>query len=121
MTITQLKQELNNRGITLTVEGGRLKVEAPAGALMPELREELAQQKDALLFDLAVTEAGSSSDPLYVTCQRARYPITFEWPNGSLTTYNTPEEAYNDLWTRSILIETQILGGIINPENETQE
>lgn len=120
MTITDLKQELNNRGITLTVEGDRLKVDAPVSMLTPILKEELVQQKDALLFDLAVTEVNLSSDPIYVACQKARYPMTFEWSDGSRTTYSTPEEAYTDLWVRSMVKEAQSLGGILNTEKDVQ-
>lgn len=49
MTITELEQELSRRGVILSVEGGRLKVDAPAGALTPELREELIHYKSMLL------------------------------------------------------------------------
>lgn len=43
-------------GIVLKVAGDRLTYEAPAGAMTPELREELARQKPALLTLLKPTE-----------------------------------------------------------------
>lgn len=59
-----------------------------------------------------ITEPADLPD-LYQTCQQASYPITFEWPGGERITYNTPEEAYQDLWARLMLTEAQALGGII--------
>lgn len=57
MTATELLTTARSAGIRLEARGERLHVEAPAGALTPALRDQLAQQKPALLALLApVTE-----------------------------------------------------------------
>lgn len=53
MTLEALLEETERRGIRLEARGDRLCVEAPAGAVTPELRDELAHQKPALLARLA--------------------------------------------------------------------
>lgn len=53
MTLTALLEETARLGIRLEARGGRLHVEAPAGAVTPALRDALAQQKPALLAQLA--------------------------------------------------------------------
>jgi len=49
VTTTELLAHLRARGITLSAEGGALKVSAPAGALTPELRSDLAARKAELI------------------------------------------------------------------------
>lgn len=49
MAIQQLLSELANHGIKLSAKGDQLQVQAPKGALGPELRERIAANKAALL------------------------------------------------------------------------
>jgi hypothetical protein len=46
-----LIQRLHDAGVTLKVEGNRLRYRAPAGALTPELRAALADWKPDLLHE----------------------------------------------------------------------
>lgn len=69
---------------------------------------------------VSIPEQSISEQPtaLWAACQQAGYPITFEWPDGSHTTYTTPEESYADLWARSMVKETQAIGGIATVKDE---
>jgi len=49
MMLMLLLAELTRRGVKLSVEQGSLKVQAPAGALIDELRQAMHEQKAALL------------------------------------------------------------------------
>jgi hypothetical protein len=49
MTVSEVLQEVTRRGIILQAHGSRLRVNAPKGALTPELRDALAAHKGALL------------------------------------------------------------------------
>lgn len=49
MTAAALLAELRNRGAAVAVAGARLRIEAPAGTVTPEIREELAAHKPELL------------------------------------------------------------------------
>jgi len=57
VTVSTLLAELDQAGIVLHVEAGRLAYRAPAGALTPELREQVAAHKAALLELLAPSTA----------------------------------------------------------------
>jgi len=52
MTAAELAANLQNRGIRLSVAGGRLRVEAPEGALTPQDKQALAECKGELLATL---------------------------------------------------------------------
>jgi hypothetical protein len=49
MTLTDVLTVARDAGIVLEAEGGRLRVDAPVGAITPELRQALVQHKPALL------------------------------------------------------------------------
>ena len=53
MTAAELLRELRRRGVKLTVNGDRLRYEAPRGALTPELLEAMRQHKPELMRMLA--------------------------------------------------------------------
>jgi len=53
VTTTELLTTIKHLGITLQVDGDRLKFGAPAGALTPELKDEMVKHKPALLAVLA--------------------------------------------------------------------
>jgi hypothetical protein len=53
MSTAQLLAGLQARGVRLRAEGGRLKVEAPKGALTPADRQALAERKADLLAALS--------------------------------------------------------------------
>ena len=48
----QLLKHLNQRGIKLTLRGDRLQLDAPKGALTPDLKQALRASKDYLLAHL---------------------------------------------------------------------
>ncbi len=50
MSVRELCEDLSRRDITVTVAGGRLKVSAPAGAITPEIRRQLAERRDELVL-----------------------------------------------------------------------
>lgn len=45
MTVAALIEELTRLGVTLTPEGDRLRYRAPAGAITPELKQRIVEQK----------------------------------------------------------------------------
>ena len=49
MTTDQLLADLEQRKIKLSVDGGRLRYQAPVGVLTPQLREAIAARRDAIL------------------------------------------------------------------------
>ena len=51
--MSDLLKELWRRHVQVAADGNRLLVDAPAGALTPELRTEIAAHKDELLAELA--------------------------------------------------------------------
>ena len=64
MNAVELLDELGSRGITVTADGDRLKVDAPKGTLTDDLRAELKRHKTALLALLVVPPASTESpDP----------------------------------------------------------
>lgn len=72
--------------------------------------------KDDLSYLLPTETSTEPTDEVWQACQSASYPITFEWPGGERTTYTTPEDAYADLWARSVTREVLALGGVIPSE-----
>jgi hypothetical protein len=59
----ELLAELTRRGVTLTAAGGRLQVAAPRGAITAELRQQVGDQKAALLALLSVAAPAGSGTP----------------------------------------------------------
>jgi hypothetical protein len=57
MTAHELLMTCRQAGIALAADGGWIDVDAPAGALTPELRDELTRHKPALLLLLASPRA----------------------------------------------------------------
>ena len=49
MTVRQLLAEANSRGIRLEARDGRLRFEAPRGAMTPDLRDSIHHHRDELL------------------------------------------------------------------------
>ncbi|GAA5514934.1 hypothetical protein Dcar01_03698 [Deinococcus carri] len=58
MVARDLLRELEGRGVRLLAEGGRLTTCAPAGAITPELAEQIKAQKDELLRELQARTGG---------------------------------------------------------------
>ncbi len=56
MTVSALLDTLDGLGVKLTVAGGDLEYEAPAGVLTPELRQALHRQKAMVIARLAETD-----------------------------------------------------------------
>jgi len=49
MTPLALLETLHKKGVSLAIQGDRLRVDAPAGTLTPELRDALSQYKTSLM------------------------------------------------------------------------
>ena len=75
MNVQAFLAELHSRDIRLWADGGRLRCNAPAGVLTPELRDQLRQQKSEILAFLHTAEAVARQ-------QRAIVPMQ---PNGKRT------------------------------------
>ena len=69
MTVEELDQTLQDRGIALEIRGERLRVDAPAGALTIELLEALVTHKASLMTLMA-----------YRNVQQVRLPCVAEPP-----------------------------------------
>jgi len=50
-TQRDILQRLHDAGVTLTIEGDRLRYRAPAGAMTPDLRADLAAWKPDLVYE----------------------------------------------------------------------
>jgi hypothetical protein len=57
--------------------------------------------------------SAADSPDLWQICQQASYPITFDFTESHVT-YHNADEAYSDLWTRSLVRECLSLGGLVN-------
>lgn len=77
MTIARLVTELQKRDIKLWVEGERLRVNAPSGALTPELRETLARRKAELLDYLGSGVAAPTEVTLVPSPHSGPLPLSF--------------------------------------------
>jgi hypothetical protein len=56
MNVAELLVELKARGVMVEAAGGRLRVDAPKGAVTPDLREALAECKAEVLAMLTIDE-----------------------------------------------------------------
>ena len=56
MNATELLVQLRSRGVLIEAAGDRLKVDAPKGAVTPELREALAEHKLEVLAFVTIAE-----------------------------------------------------------------
>lgn len=73
MSVDDLMVELSRLSVKITVNGDKLHIDAPAGALTPGLREALVEHKVLLLRQL--------SEPAWsqaMACQPLRIPLTLE-------------------------------------------
>jgi thioesterase domain-containing protein len=70
VSASALLSELRRRDIQLRVVGRELRCSAPAGALTPELRAELARHKQDVLDLLSSAQAASQQAPALVPLQR---------------------------------------------------
>ena len=61
MSVDQLLTALANRQITLTLEGGRLKYRAPAGALTPDLREAISRHRQTIIARFTAPKNGKTN------------------------------------------------------------
>jgi hypothetical protein len=79
MTVPDLLMELYQRGILLTREGENLRYRAKTGRLTSELKEAIAEHKNALLKLLAAPLEDPGSDPdlaWRIAAMRAQIPQT---------------------------------------------
>ena len=101
-----LLNQLQALGVVLIADGDRLRVNAPAGALTPELRQALATQKSALLRLLS-RSAGASA-PGCPRCQdiedRAREVLSAVRPGLPRGLQSVPDEQLLQLAAWSLLV-----------------
>jgi len=67
MSAAELLTDLQQRGVTITAEGDRLKIKAPRGILTQELRERLAKSKPDIIAALTMP----SRPELDAICRKA--------------------------------------------------
>ena len=75
MTFAELQSHLDHIGVTLSL---RLVVDAPAGALTPEVRAALVSHKNTLLAFLACADPGTGARPILWpprSAELAQWPI----------------------------------------------
>ena len=100
MSTTELLQRLKEARIKLSVKDGKLSVNAPKGALTPELRDRLKASRDELIDLLSAGGAATAPDttPLPVADRNAPLPLSYaqqrfwfleEFEGGS-SVYNIP-------------------------------
>lgn len=77
MTLQDLLSSLRQRGVRLRADGDRLHCQAPPGALTPELRSELARQRDDLLAFLRSATADDVGPPLRRLDRGQALPLSF--------------------------------------------
>ncbi len=98
-SVVQLISELRKLDIKLYLENGKLKVNAPSGALTDEIKSQLKAQKNSIIELLSqATQDSSESSSIPVADRSAQLPLSFQqhrlWaldqlqPN--LTAYNMP-------------------------------
>jgi hypothetical protein len=75
MTPDALLEDLRARGVELSAQGNRLRVEAPAGLLTPELRQALVTYKPALLKLLEASAHLERSFELLELAGRLGWPL----------------------------------------------
>jgi amino acid adenylation domain-containing protein len=61
LSAVQLNARLESLGIRLTVEGGRLRVNAPRGSLTEDLKKDIAESRDELLELLELRDSATAS------------------------------------------------------------
>ncbi|CAG4882927.1 Thioesterase [Georgfuchsia toluolica] len=90
MSVAALLAELRHRDIRVWADGEQLRCSAPAGALVPKLREQLRQYKDDVLEFLHAAEALARQQPAIVPLQpHGARPAVFAAPghNGDVFCY----------------------------------
>jgi hypothetical protein len=85
MTPIGLLQTLEEKGVSFTISGERLKVDAPAGVLTPELRDAIADNKTSLMDLVLQRHIDSAQSPTVVMdsaspplADRARWGATLD-------------------------------------------
>ena len=72
MTAAALIHQLAVAGVALEVRDGKLRVDAPEGAITPDMREQLTRHKAAMLELLAPTPAATKGQ-----CYKCGQPVTW--------------------------------------------
>lgn len=76
MSARELWEDLSQLDITLTVADGRLKVSAPAGAITPEIRQQLANRRDELVSLLDSADLEQFDRLIRRYCEILGHPAT---------------------------------------------
>ena len=79
MTPVELIQLLETTGISLAVQGGRLKVDAPAGTLTPELRQTIVVHKTSLMVLMSKRHSHLSQLPLVARSTESSTATLARW------------------------------------------
>ena len=91
MTSVELLQTLQENGVSLAIQGDRLKVDAPAGALTLELREAVAAHKTSLMTLMSQRHSEANQLPLVAdattteldTLRAERDRLAARWAKGA--------------------------------------
>lgn len=77
----ELLGELQNRGIRLSVDGDQLRINAPKGALSPELVARIRQEKTALIAMLGHPRAQEPKTPEIQVVPERHGPLETSFPS----------------------------------------
>ncbi|NEO95934.1 MAG: non-ribosomal peptide synthetase, partial [Moorea sp. SIO3G5] len=80
MNLEQVLSQISSRGIKLSAAGNELKIRAPKGALTPDIRETIAQNKAELLdlLQQKSNEQSCNSIPLVPVQSNGNLPLSFQ-------------------------------------------
>jgi hypothetical protein len=78
LSTDELMRELRRRGVVLYLDNDRLRFSAPAGALVPELRAAVAEQRLAIIDRLRPTPATAGSPN--AKCTRCDHRVWVDAP-----------------------------------------
>lgn len=98
MTVVELLDELDARGVHVAVDGGQLRILAPKASLTADLRSALVERKEELLALLREGSGMKPPAPMLGTFRPELLPLSFaqqriwsiEQQNGASPTYNIP-------------------------------
>ena len=111
MTALELIAELRERGIRINARDGELELDAPAGALTGDLREELGRRKPELLRLLSWSRRAARSVEQRLEAVDRDQPLPLSWAQQRLWFLDQLEpgsSAYNISWTVRLRGELQI-------------
>jgi hypothetical protein len=107
VTPAAILNELQTRGVVLSVEGGALRYRAPKGAITPELRQALVENKRDIVTALASGKAAN-------TARRERGTLgNVPPPEGQPCRRVSADTDLTDGVVAAVLLKSAVLGGAL--------